>query len=254
MTDAISALIRNHSALVAFWDFQEAPGEKKTAQSPGPHRYELQEMAGPIERAEDGVFGPYSANLREGDWLRLPREEAHSLNICGVDAEVTVAAWVKRRATARSHCEFIAGIWDETREKRQYGLFLNLEIWNSGDQVCGHVSSIGGPTPGYLYCMDASIGRTPVQLDQWQFVAFTYDGQYARSYLNGRLDERERFNPYRYEGGLFDGGTTGADFTVGAVDRSGEIGNFYAGQLGGLAVFNRALNERDIAELHMSPN
>ncbi|WP_391572362.1 hypothetical protein [Cohnella sp.] len=53
---------------------------------------------------------------------------------------------------------------------------------------------------------------------------------------------------------MFDGGPTGADFTVGAVDRSGEMGNFYAGQLGGLAVFNRALNEREIAELHISPN
>ena len=250
MTNSISSIIKSHSALVAFWDFQEPSGESKVSHGPGPHRCELLEMSGPVERAEDGVFGPYSANLREGDWLRVPRQQAQGLNIAGRDAEVTVAAWVKRRRTAQSHCEFIAGIWNETDEKRQYGLFLNLAIWNSGDQVCGHVSSIGGPTPGYLYCMDASIGQTPVPLDRWQFVAFTYDGKYARSYLNGKLDERERFNPYLYEGDLFDGGPTGADFTVGAVDRSGEIGNFFAGQLGGLAVFNRALGEREIAQLH----
>jgi hypothetical protein len=171
------------------------------------------------------------------------------LNIHGELAEVTVAAWVKRQVTATSHCEFIAGIWNETNEKRQYGLFLNLAIWDSAEQVCGHVSSIGGPTPGYEYCMDASIGRSRVPLDRWQFVAFTYDGQHARSYLNGKLDAREGFNPYPYKGGLHDGGEDGADFTVGAVDRSGEIGNYYAGRIGGLAVFRQALTEQEIAKL-----
>jgi len=247
MTNSLDSRILNHPGLVGFWDFQEAPGQPK--KSKGPYPLDLEEMAGPVERAEDGRFGPYSANLREGDWLRIPRRAAGELNVFGADAEVTVAAWIKRRATKTSHCEFITGIWDETNENRQYGLFLNLAIWNSGDQVCGHVSSIGGPTPGYLYCMDASIGRTRVALDNWQFVAFTYDGRYARSYLNGKLDEREGRNPYLYEGGLYDGGASGADFTVGGLDRSGEIGNFFAGQLGGLAVFNRALSEREIAGL-----
>ncbi len=242
-----SSFIKGHPSLAAFWDFQEAAGERRVAK--GPHPYELQEMAGTIERVEDGIFGPYSAILQEGDWFRVPREEASSLNIYGYHAEVTVAAWVKRSPTSQSHCEFIAGIWNETNEKRQYGLFLNLAIWDSAEQVCGHVSSIGGPTPGYIYCMDASIGQSRVPLDQWQFIAFTYDGEYARSYLNGKLDAREGFNPYPYKGGLFDGGASGADFTVGAVDRSGEIGNYYAGQIGGLAVFRQALTEQEIAKL-----
>ncbi|QJD82003.1 LamG domain-containing protein [Cohnella herbarum] len=242
-----SSLLHNHPSLVAFWDFQEAAGERRV--SKGPNAIELREMSGTIERVEEGIFGPYSASLREGDWFSVPRNEAFALNIHGRNAEVTVAAWVKRSATARSHCEFIAGIWNETNEKRQYGLFLNLAIWDSGEQVCGHVSSIGGPTPGYRYCMDASIGQSPVPLDRWQFVAFTYDGEYARSYLNGKLDTRETFNPYSYRGGLYDGGEDGADFTVGAVDRSGEIGNYYAGRIGGLAVFRQALSEQEIAQM-----
>ncbi|WP_256757801.1 LamG domain-containing protein [Cohnella sp. WQ 127256] len=250
MRTLTSTFIQNHPSLVAFWDFQEAAGERRV--SKGPNGYKLQEMSGRIERVEDGQFGTYSALLREGDWFRVSREEATSLNIYGHHAEVTVAAWVKRNATTRSHCEFIAGIWNETKEKRQYGLFLNLAIWDSGDQVCGHVSSIGGPTPGYMYCMDASIGQSSVPFDQWQFIAFTYDGEYVRSYLNGKLDARDRYNPYSYKGGLFDGGADGADFTVGAVDRSGEIGNFYAGQIGGLAVFKKELTEQEIAELALN--
>jgi hypothetical protein len=147
----------------------------------------------------------------------------------------------------------VAGIWNETAKKRQYCLFLNLRIWNSAEQVCGHVSAIGGPTPGYRYCMTASIGGTPVSKGEWHTAAFTYDGHHARSYLDGRLDVRDGFNPYEYPDGLFDGGEDGADFTVGAVDRSGEMGNFYNGLLGGLAVFNRALSEEELRLLHAVP-
>ena len=39
------------------------------------------------------------------------------------------------------------------------------------------------------------------------------------SYLDGRLDYRDKYNPFEYREGLFDGGVDGSDFTVGAVDR-----------------------------------
>jgi len=248
MNDATNAeIVRTMPGLIAFWDFQEKAGEERTSQ--GPHAYRLQERNGPIERADEGVFGPHAANVRFGQWFRIPRERCSALDLHGPKAQVTVAAWVKRDAVAYDGCEAIAGFWDETRRKRQYCLFLNLKIWNSSQQVCGHVSSVGGPTPGYSYCMDASIGETPVPFGAWHFVAFTYDGEAAKSFLDGRLDVREGFNPYAYPEGIFDGGTDGADFTVGAVDRSGEPGNFYTGLLGGLAVFDRALSESDIRRL-----
>ncbi|MNL87858.1 hypothetical protein D3C87_2172410 [compost metagenome] len=60
---------------------------------------------------------------------------------------------------------------------------------------------------------------------------------------------RETYNPYAYPEGLYAGGAAGADFTVGAVYRSGAMGNFFAGHLGGLAVFNRALGDEELARL-----
>ncbi|MDF2661555.1 MAG: hypothetical protein K0Q94_4346 [Paenibacillus sp.] len=237
----------NQEGLICFWDFQEEAGQDRVSR--GSCKYGLRENNGPIERVEDGVFGPYAARLDFGQWFNIPRALCPALNMHGPGAQVTVAAWVKWTRSHFSRCEAIAGMWDETRAKRQYCLFLNLQIWNSGEQVCGHVSSVGGPTPGYKYCMDAAIGATPVSPDDWHFVAFTYDGTYARAYVDGRLDERETFNPYRYEGGLFDGGPDGADFTVGAVDRSGEPGNFFTGLLGGLAVYDRALTAEEIVQL-----
>ena len=80
-------------------------------------------------------------------------------------------------------------------------------------------------------------------------VAFSYDGLYARSYLNGRLDEFGKKNPYYYPGVLYSPETGRSDFTVGAVDRSGEIGNWFRGLVGGLAIFGRALSDDEIASL-----
>lgn len=239
--------ITQHPDLVAFWDFQEPTGSVRV--SKGPRPYGLRPHGGEIRRVEGGVFGSYAAYLAEGQWFSIPRTELGDLNIHGPQAQVSVLAWIMRGRKSTSECEAVAGIWDETRAKRQYCLFLNLKIWDSRDQVCGHVSAIGGPTPGYRYCMDAAIGKTPVPFDVWQCVAFTYDGEYAKAYLNGVLDERPGRNPYRYEGGLFDGGPDGGDFTVGGVSRSGEMGNWFTGTLGGLAVFRKALSPEEMARL-----
>jgi len=184
--------------------------------------------------------------MEEGKYFRIPREQCPELNIYGKDAKLTVMAWVKRDRKLGDQCESVAGMWNEENRKRQYCLFLNLKIHNSEQQVCGHVSSVGGPTPGQRWCMDACIGATPVPFDQWQCIAFTYDGQYACSYLNGKLDSREVFNPYFYDEGICDGGECGSDFTVGAVYRLGEMGNWYVGLLGGVAVFDRVLTEEEM--------
>lgn len=237
-----------HEGLVCLWDFQEEGGCTRISQ--GRYAYALREMAGPVSRVEDGVLGPYAAKVDFGQWFSLPRGECPGLNFHGERSGLTIAAWVKREARETPECQTVAGMWNESRRKRQYCLFLDLKIWDSQDQVCGHVSSVGGPTPGYEYCMTASIGGTPVTKGDWHFAAFTYDGKYARCYLDGRLDERESYNPYLYGDPLFDGGEDGADFTVCSVDRSGEPGNFFSGLLGGLAVFDRALTEDEIRRLY----
>ena len=209
-------------------------------------------------RRSDGVFGPYSAFFRGEGCLYSPRSECGDLNIHGLQAEVSVVAWVKRSLPDNGYdnCQAVAGIWNE-HGLRQYCLFLNLRIHNSAEQVCGHISGFGGPTTGYKYCMDAAIGQSIVPLNSWQCIGMTYDGQEIRVYLNGKLDKRERFNPYPYVSGIFDGGPAGADFTVGAVERPAYVddnfqehgavlaNNFY-GYVGGLAVYVRALPAQDM--------
>ena len=254
MTPSTTATVKSQptdiEGLIAFWPFQEPAGHPRL--SIGPCSYKLDEMAGPVPRIEDGIFGPYSARLGPGQWLCACRASAPALDLHGTEAQVTVVAWIKReRKDIRpEECEAVAGMWLETGARRQYCLFLNLRIFDSADQVCGHVSALGGPTPGHPWCMDAAIGSRPVAFDEWQCVGFTYDGKHARAYLNGKLDGRENRNPYSYTGGLFRAGEHGADFTVGAVHRLGEMGNFFQGQIGGLAVYRRALNATELEYLH----
>jgi len=251
--------------LVAFWDFQD-----DTLQSAGPSPIRLRSAGAPPDCVSEGVFGPRSLRFRaEGrlaaGHLVATAAEAPALNIGGPAATVTVVAWIKREPTAYPGCQFIAGVWNE-HHRRQYGLFLNLDIWDSSQQIGAHVSSHGGPTPGHPYCMDVAIGATPVSLNVWHCVAFTYDGIHARAYLDGALDVREPqgepgCNPFHYPGGLLKGS---ADFTVGAVARpakvesdgqggfretGGLLANPFTGLLGGLAVFKRALTAAELASL-----
>ncbi len=252
--------------LISFWTFQEPAGAPRVAM--GPSAYALVEHGGVVRRADEGVFGPYSASFDATDltapWLQVDRIRCPKLNLGGRDAQATILAWIKRRHVpgTEGQCQAVAGMWNE-HGKRQYCLFLNLRIHDSAEQVGAHISHVGGPTAGFRYCMDAAIGATPIPFEQWQCVAMTYDGRHARAYLNGVLDERGDRNPYAYPHGLFDGGPAGADFTVGAVSRPEHVelidgrpvdfgsvqANCYRGLLGGLAVFDRALSDDEIRRL-----
>ncbi|MCB1076260.1 MAG: hypothetical protein KDM63_00045 [Verrucomicrobiae bacterium] len=47
--------------------------------------------------------------------------------------------------------------------------------------------------------------------------------------------------------------TARGDFTVGVVDRSGEMGNFLAGELDELAIYSRTLSEKELAGMTKNP-
>jgi hypothetical protein len=125
------------------------------------------------------------------------------------------------------------------------------------ERTSGHVSQYGGSTPGYNACYEVSLGDTLVASNQWSCVALTYDGEFIRSYYHGRFDGVDPHppppykmgNPYYAPHGIFDGGADGADLTVSAVSVSGKMGNWFEGQLGGLAVYSRALTPEELLRL-----
>jgi len=253
--------IKSTSGLIALWDFKEEAGKARKAIGKG--KFPLEEQKGAIPRMNDGPLSGYSALFRDSAFLRLPNSKTGKLNIYGKTQGVTVMAWVKWEGKTG----FVGGMWNEYASggKRQYGLFVSLPHYNGGDQVCGHISYTGKPTPPFPYSIDYSASKQTVRKEEWQFVAFTYDGQYIRSYLNGEFATREpelinhtngfpgypegmmhSKNPYFYPDGM---GNNGSDFTVGAVLLARGMGNYFRGQIGGLAVFDRALSAEEIRRL-----
>lgn len=189
---------------------------------------------------------PCGLRFHKGCWL----EAADSAALQRPGVGVSVVSWLFRHRKADPECEFIAGVWDETGGRRQYGLFLNLSIHESCDQVCGHVSSTGGASPGSPWCLDAAIGSSPVTPDSWHGVGFTFDGRHAACFFDGDLDPRPGRNPWQANGPL---AWSDAPFTVGAVHRGGEMGNWFCGVLAGLAVFPNALTKSQMVELTTIP-
>lgn len=241
--------------LIAFWDFQEPEGSPRISRG-GTVALSLVEKKGPVKRVDGGAFGPHAAEITYGQRFQIDRKNIGPLDLHGKEAQVTVVAWVKRRD--KQSWQAIAGLWDETRSKRQYCLFLNAPTATRADEmkrypvsnrIHGHVSAIGGGTPGNKYCITYSSGATAIPLGEWQCLAMSYDGKASRVFVNGKLDAWELRNPFPYEDGIFDGGEDGAAFTVGAVHRGGSWGNFFGGTIGGLAVFKRALTDAEIAAL-----
>lgn len=254
--------IQNTKGLVALWKFDEQSGMDRI--STEGNNFSFKEMEGPVARMDEGPLSGYSILLEGKNYLSLPNQETGSLNIYGEKKEVTVVAWVKWKG---QQVGFVGGMWNEYSEggKRQYGLFVNLPHYNGLNQVCGHISRNGGPTPPFPYSIDYSASKQIVPKDEWTCISFTYDGEYIKSFVNGKFETREpeliqhtkgfdgypdgltqSKNPYYYPDGM---GNNGSDFTVGAVLLKSGMGNFFLGQIGGLAVFERALSEKELKKL-----
>ncbi len=251
--------IKTTSGLIGLWTFRERPGKSRKAI--GEDRFPLEEVMGKIERIKEGPLSGYSIKLEGSNYLRLSNEKTGKLNIYGDKKEVTVIAWIKWTGEQTG---FVGGMWNEYQDggRRQYGLFISLPHYNGKDQVCGHISKTGKPTIPFPYSLDYSASKQEVPKNVWCCVAFTYDGQFIKSFLDGEFKSRapelisnttgfdgypngliQSKNPYFYPYGM---GNNGSDFTVGAVLLKNGMGNYYKGLIGGLAVFDRALYESEI--------
>jgi hypothetical protein len=91
--------------------------------------------------------------------------------------------------------------------------------------------------------MEAAIEKSRVSLNEWHQIAFTFDGIF---------DYRPGLNPYFWPLSINNGRNLGSNFTAGAVYRSGIMGNWFVGQIGGLVVYDQILNEQQILDLFTS--
>lgn len=264
--------------LLTFWDFQEPAGTDRI--SVGRYEYGLVEMNGTIERVEDGIFGLYSADFKWGQWFRIKRQNAQGLDLHGEGQQVSMVAWVKRESDRV--WQFIAGMWNEGDERykgqtqasgegapaRQYAMFISgawqsdyttYERTRAEHQPMGYISPYGGATPEHPFAFDYATGGTRLEQDRWYMIAYTFDGEAIRVYVNGKLDENGNYNPFLYDGSIHDGGENGSDFTVAQRDHpkwpsypkgTPNYNEGFDGRIGGLAVYDCALTQEEIKKLY----
>ncbi|WP_159601015.1 LamG domain-containing protein, partial [Agromyces humi] len=217
--------------------------------------------ARPPRWAPDPVVGGAIAFDGAADHLRIPPQRVGPLDAARLGDEVSVFALVRRHTTSTG---FVAGMWqeDDRDPRRQYGLFLSLPTYGGAQQVIGHVSHDGRPSPGLPYSRDYSASARMVAPGTWRVVGFTYDGCRAVSFLDGIADRRPTFteagpplgggrtyakNPYRFGHEL--NRRAVAEFTVGAVRLTTGMGNHLAGAIARLAVWPRALPPAEVVAL-----
>ncbi|SDM20920.1 LamG-like jellyroll fold domain-containing protein [Kriegella aquimaris] len=266
-TSGLSKELKATANLIALWDFKEPEGQERNAYGVGD--FPLKEAGGTTTRINEGPLSGYSASFEGSNFLTLANSKTGALNIFGPSKEVTVIAWVKWTGEQTG---FVGGMWNEYKDggKRQYGLFASLPHYNGRNQVCGHISNTGKPTPPFPYSIDYSASKGEIKKNAWQCIAFTYDGTYIKSYLNGKFEKRkpelidhtigfegypngltQTKNPYYFPSGM---GNNGSDFTVGAVLLKRGMGNFFKGLIGGLAVFDRALSDKELSDIGEKSN
>ncbi|WP_165071320.1 endonuclease/exonuclease/phosphatase family protein [Paludisphaera rhizosphaerae] len=279
--------------LVGFWTFGEEAGMPRVSTgTKEPHP--LTEVGGPIPRVAGGPYSGRAAELDGKHYFRIPYAETGDLNIAGSNAQVSMFAVVRVENLKQSRT--IAGMWTEGKGAnddsgtRQYAMLMNMPTYGGPRRLVPHVSSEGGVTrradgSAFPWCADYAVTPREVPESRWCSLAFTYDGQWLKAYIDGRLepmgldpardrrndryftaegpDGRDRgMNPYYHGRGIFrydpsrhaatkPGG--GSDFTVGARHAVGTmLGEATIGRFGGLAVFNRALSDDEIRALHDS--
>lgn len=288
-------LVEKTPGLVAFWTFGEDAGQPRVSTGTR-EKHPLTEVGGPIPRVVGGPFSGYAADLDGKHYFSIPYAETGDLNISGPTAQVTMFAVV--RIVNLKQSRTIAGMWSEGKGAhddtgtRQYALLMNMPTYGGPNKLVPHISSEGGVTrradgSAFPWCADYAATTHEVPTDTWCTVAFTYDGQFIRAYLNGNLDtlaldpvKHKRndpyftkegpggtdrgMNPYYHGRGIFrydpakhattkPGG--GSDFTVGARYAVGKmLGEATIGRFGALAVFNRALSDPELKKLHDAAN
>jgi hypothetical protein len=228
-------------------------------------------------------FGPRSASIGQAQMLEVPRtfELAAALNIHGDNSTLTVVAWIKpdrqhyTNSTTRPDFGHVAGIWSEPIGVRTYVMFCPGSS-RGGDYPVGYLDaeiSRTGATmqPDCRWSISYALGAAPIVPGAWHMLAMTFDGGHIRAFVNGTLDYRppHRLNPpgsacnetwqnpaavstWSNRSAWGPGGNPRSanvtNFAVGgqrASLRSG-IGHSWVGQLGGLAVYDRALSPAEL--------
>ncbi|MCA8991380.1 MAG: hypothetical protein KDA88_05355 [Planctomycetaceae bacterium] len=283
-------VVTQTDGLVAFWTFGEEPGQtRKSVGTDGDYPLQevggaIPRIAGgPFSGYAADLNGKqyFRIPYAETGGLNISGPEAQVTMF----AVVRIVNLKQSRTIAGMWSEGKGR--DDDTGTRQYSMLMNMPTYGGPNKLTPHISSEGGVTrradgTPFPWCCDYAATASDVPTEEWCTLAFTYDSKYIRAYINGKLDVLELdpekhkrtdryftkegpdggdrgMNPYYHGRGIFTYDPVkhaqkkigGADFTVGARYAVGSfLGEATIGRFGGLAVFDRALSDEEIAKLH----
>jgi len=284
------SVIEKTPGLIAFWTFAEAAGQPRlSTATTQPHALAevggpiARAEGGPFSGFSADLNGKQYFAIKHADLGNLDisgRDAQVSM------FAVVLIRDVPRSRTIAGIWNEGKGANDDTGT-RQYALLMHMPAYGGNRQLTPHVSSEGGVTrradgTPLPWCADYAASKPEIPEGTWCTLGFTYDGAYVRAYVNGVMEPRplnpvkdkrtDRYftaegpggrdrgmNPYYHGRGIFrydpklhaKTKMSPSDFVVGARYAGGSmLIDATRGLFGGLAVFNRALSDAEMKNLH----
>jgi hypothetical protein len=208
---------------VAEYSFDQDPGEAGTIEDQSGDGH-----TATIHGAEWTAHGRYGGAMEfdagEGEELTVPASEEFELE------EFTLEAWV-RPEEARELAPVVANTTTGPEAGPGYALFAG----GDGGEL-GHPEAFA--TEGDLIGPSAA-GEKPLRDHAWTHLAATYDGSKVRLYADGVLVDESAADPI---GQLGEG-----ELQIGG-DEPWDEGGFFDGRIDELRIYDRALDEAEVAQ------
>lgn len=183
-----------------------------------------------IPRSTDKKFGTYSRDFEADDVDFLYHADAGSTDINGVDANITIAAWIKIETLISGMT--VASKYNATGNQMSW--LLNINDSGGNAQLQGLISSDGASTGRTI----TNSGTNYVAIGGWSHVAIVYNDVDIRLYINGVLAN----SPAAHTAGLFN---SSAQFRVGA---RGDSSSPFDGLIDDVIIDNSALTQAQVQE------
>ena len=206
--------------LVANWNFDEGSGDKAVDNLTGLTGV-LTNFENPDTAWKDGKFGKALEFDGTNDYILIPPSGELDLDT------LTISAWINSAEYAQN-----GFIFEKTTNgvmNTQYSFFLN-----STDEVIFRLVAGGN-------LQDASVpANANLNLNEWNHIAATYDGNVRSLYINGEFKAA-------IPGIITINKNPGGNSSIGALGSGNDF--FFSGMIDDIQIYNRAIPEADILKL-----
>jgi len=218
--DKLEANLPSDENLVGYWSFDEGKGDKAYDGSGNGNDGTLTNMAD--DDWVDGVAGSALDFDGSNDYVEVA--DNGSLNITG---NITILAWIKLDTLGSGQQQYIVG---KTETELTYAIFIE-----SDDTVRCILQGLNDTYP--------SGSPTAITDTNWHQVAISYDGEYIRTFLDGKLQISDDSS----------GNINSSTDKIYIGIRKYSNSCYFNGKIDEVRIYNKALTAAEVYALYKNP-